>query len=41
MVNFFLLVFDSLQGIVSRECSSRRVPLHISNVAHQLFLAGN
>lgn len=28
------------QGIVSRECSSRRVPLHIATVALQLFLAG-
>lgn len=34
-------IFVKDLGIVSRECSSRRVPLHISNVAHQLFLAGS
>lgn len=28
------------QGIVTRESSSRKVPLHVANVAHQLFLAG-
>ncbi|KAI5660288.1 hypothetical protein M9H77_29081 [Catharanthus roseus] len=34
-------IFVKDLGIVSRESSSRRVPLHISNVAHQLFLAGS
>lgn len=29
-----------VQGIVSREGSSRKVPLHVSNGAHQLFLSG-
>ncbi|XP_062073864.1 uncharacterized protein LOC133778058 [Humulus lupulus] len=34
-------IFVKDLGIVSRECSSRRVPLHISTVAHQLFLLGS
>nr|XP_048329007.1 uncharacterized protein LOC107418532 isoform X2 [Ziziphus jujuba var. spinosa] len=34
-------IFVKDLGIVSRECLSRRVPLHISTVAHQLFLAGS
>ncbi|PIN24299.1 putative dehydrogenase [Handroanthus impetiginosus] len=34
-------IFVKDLGIVSRECSSRRVPLHVSNVAHQLFLSGS
>ncbi|KAA8542841.1 hypothetical protein F0562_023993 [Nyssa sinensis] len=34
-------IFVKDLGIVSRECSSRRVPLHISTVAHQLFLSGS
>lgn len=29
-----------VQGIVSREGYSRKVPLHVSNAAHQLFLSG-
>ncbi|KAL3512167.1 hypothetical protein ACH5RR_024884, partial [Cinchona calisaya] len=36
-----LNIFVKDLGIVSRESSSRRVPLHIANVAHQLFLAGS
>ncbi|EPS71552.1 hypothetical protein M569_03207, partial [Genlisea aurea] len=34
-------IFVKDLGIVSRECSSRKVPLHVSNVAYQLFLAGS
>ncbi|XP_024020890.1 uncharacterized protein LOC21392166 isoform X1 [Morus notabilis] len=34
-------IFVKDLGIVSRECSSRRVPLHISTVAHQLFISGS
>ncbi|KAM7479632.1 hypothetical protein LguiA_027845 [Lonicera macranthoides] len=34
-------IFVKDLGIVSRECSSRRVPLHIATVAHQLFLSGS
>uniref|UniRef100_A0A5B7BKZ0 Ketose-bisphosphate aldolase class-II family protein n=1 Tax=Davidia involucrata TaxID=16924 RepID=A0A5B7BKZ0_DAVIN len=34
-------IFVKDLGIVSRECSSRGVPLHISTVAHQLFLSGS
>ncbi|EYU40112.1 hypothetical protein MIMGU_mgv1a000277mg [Erythranthe guttata] len=34
-------IFVKDLGIVSRECSSRRVPLHVSNAAHQLFLSGS
>jgi 3-hydroxyisobutyrate dehydrogenase-like beta-hydroxyacid dehydrogenase len=33
-------IFVKDLGIVTREGSSRKVPLHISTVAHQLFLAG-
>ncbi|GFP85850.1 uncharacterized oxidoreductase ygbj [Phtheirospermum japonicum] len=33
-------IFVKDLGIVSRESVSRRVPLHVSNVAHQLFLSG-
>lgn len=29
-----------VQGIVSREGSARKVPLHVANGAHQLFLSG-
>ncbi|RAL50106.1 hypothetical protein DM860_007780 [Cuscuta australis] len=36
-----LNIFVKDLGIVSRECSSRRVPLHLSCLAHQLFLAGS
>ncbi|XP_027169036.1 uncharacterized protein LOC113768766 [Coffea eugenioides] len=36
-----LNIFVKDLGIVSHECSSRRIPLHIANVAHQLFLAGS
>lgn len=28
------------QGIVSRECAHRKVPLHVASAAHQLFLSG-
>nr|XP_016494021.1 PREDICTED: uncharacterized protein LOC107813285 isoform X2 [Nicotiana tabacum] len=34
-------IFMKDLGIVSREGSSRRVPLHIANIAHQLFLSGS
>ncbi|XP_065849277.1 uncharacterized protein [Euphorbia lathyris] len=34
-------IFVKDLGIVSRECSIRKVPLLISTVAHQLFLAGS
>ncbi|KAL6576381.1 hypothetical protein OROHE_000162 [Orobanche hederae] len=34
-------IFVKDLGIVSRECSSLRVPLHVSNVADQLFLSGS
>ncbi|KAL6586472.1 hypothetical protein OROMI_001460 [Orobanche minor] len=34
-------IFVKDLGIVSRECSSLRVPLHVSTVAHQLFLSGS
>lgn len=40
IIRFLCSNYNHLQGIVSRECLSRRVPLHISTVAHQLFLAG-
>ncbi|EOY21354.1 Ketose-bisphosphate aldolase class-II family protein isoform 3 [Theobroma cacao] len=33
-------IFVKDLGIVARECSTRKVPLHISTMAHQLFLAG-
>ncbi|CAH9075882.1 unnamed protein product [Cuscuta epithymum] len=36
-----LNIFVKDLGIVSRECSLRRVPLHLSNLAHQIFLAGS
>ncbi|XP_071714796.1 uncharacterized protein [Rutidosis leptorrhynchoides] len=34
-------IFVKDLGIVARECASRRVPLHISTVAPQLFLSGS
>ncbi|KAL2242941.1 UNVERIFIED_CONTAM: L-threonate dehydrogenase [Sesamum indicum] len=34
-------IFVKDLGIVSRECASRKVPLHVSNIAHQLFLSGS
>ncbi|XP_010459440.1 PREDICTED: uncharacterized protein LOC104740519 [Camelina sativa] len=34
-------IFVKDLGIVTREGSSRKVPLHISTVAHQLFVAGS
>ncbi|XP_057973256.1 uncharacterized protein LOC131161483 [Malania oleifera] len=34
-------IFVKDMGIVSNECSSRKVPLHIATVAHQLFLSGS
>ncbi|KAJ8753715.1 hypothetical protein K2173_026391 [Erythroxylum novogranatense] len=34
-------IFVKDLGIVSHECSSRKVPLYVSTVAHQLFLAGS
>ncbi|CAI9113691.1 OLC1v1014344C1 [Oldenlandia corymbosa var. corymbosa] len=36
-----LNIFVKDLGIVSREAASRHVPLHVANVAHQLFLAGS
>ena len=32
--------YNCPQGIVSHECSSYKVPLLLSTVAHQLFLSG-
>ncbi|GAV82289.1 NAD_binding_2 domain-containing protein, partial [Cephalotus follicularis] len=34
-------IFVKDLGIVAQECASCKVPLHISTVAHQLFLAGS
>ncbi|CAN1235969.1 L-threonate dehydrogenase [Linum grandiflorum] len=34
-------IFVKDLGIVSHECSSRNLPLHIATLAHQLFLAGS
>ncbi|KAK9925739.1 hypothetical protein M0R45_023006 [Rubus argutus] len=34
-------IFVKDLGIVTHECSIRKVPLHISTVAHQLFLSGS
>uniref|UniRef100_A0A7N2MRP9 Ketose-bisphosphate aldolase class-II family protein n=1 Tax=Quercus lobata TaxID=97700 RepID=A0A7N2MRP9_QUELO len=34
-------IFVKDLGIVSHECSSHKVPLHIATVAHQLFLSGS
>lgn len=34
-------IFVKDLGIVSRECSSRKVPLHVSTAALQLFLSGS
>ncbi|OVA01688.1 Ketose-bisphosphate aldolase [Macleaya cordata] len=34
-------IFVKDLGIVSHECSSRKLPLHISTVAHQQFLSGS
>ncbi|KAF8398972.1 hypothetical protein HHK36_014837 [Tetracentron sinense] len=34
-------IFVKDLGIVSHECSSRKVPLHVSTVAHQQFLSGS
>ncbi|GMQ11553.1 hypothetical protein CsSME_00054150 [Camellia sinensis var. sinensis] len=34
-------IFVKDLGIVSRECSYRKVPLHIATVAYQLFLSGS
>ncbi|KAG6589640.1 hypothetical protein SDJN03_15063, partial [Cucurbita argyrosperma subsp. sororia] len=34
-------IFVKDLGIVSRECASHKVPLHLSVAAHQLFLAGS
>ncbi|KAL2923044.1 L-threonate dehydrogenase [Bienertia sinuspersici] len=36
-----LNIFVKDLGIVSHECSSRKVPLHVAVMAHQLFLAGS
>lgn len=36
-----LNIFVKDLGIVSHECSSRKIPLHIAVTAHQLFLAGS
>ncbi|KAM1938337.1 hypothetical protein FF1_015948 [Malus domestica] len=34
-------IFVKDLGIVSQDCSVRKIPLHISTVAHQLFLSGS
>lgn len=34
-------IFVKDLGIVCRECSHRKVPLHIASAAHQLFLSGS
>ncbi|KAB1223159.1 putative oxidoreductase YgbJ [Morella rubra] len=34
-------IFVKDLGIVARECSYRKVPLHIATIAHQLFLSGS
>ncbi|KAK9106027.1 hypothetical protein Scep_022871 [Stephania cephalantha] len=34
-------IFVKDLGIVSHECSSRKIPLHISTVAHQQFISGS
>ncbi|KAK8525941.1 hypothetical protein V6N13_017024 [Hibiscus sabdariffa] len=34
-------IFVKDLGIVARECSAHKVPLHISTIAHQLFIAGS
>ncbi|XP_021614758.1 uncharacterized protein LOC110616633 isoform X3 [Manihot esculenta] len=34
-------IFVKDLGIVSHECSTHKVPLHVATVAHQLFLAGS
>lgn len=36
----FIFLFDVIQGIVSNESSNLKIPLHISNASHQLFLSG-
>ncbi|GMH14095.1 hypothetical protein Nepgr_015936 [Nepenthes gracilis] len=36
-----LNIFVKDLGIISNECSSRKLPLHIAVTAHQLFLAGS
>lgn len=36
-----LNIFVKDLGIVSHECSSRKIPLHVAITAHQLFLAGS
>ncbi|XP_021762564.1 uncharacterized protein LOC110727308 [Chenopodium quinoa] len=36
-----LNIFVKDLGIVSHECSSRKIPLHVAVTAHQLFLAGS
>ncbi|PPD75753.1 hypothetical protein GOBAR_DD27319 [Gossypium barbadense] len=34
-------IFVKDLGIVARECSAHKIPLHISTIAHQLFIAGS
>ncbi|XP_057547282.1 uncharacterized protein LOC130825855 isoform X2 [Amaranthus tricolor] len=36
-----LNIFVKDLGIVSHECASRKIPLHVAVAAHQLFLAGS
>ncbi|XP_010693952.2 uncharacterized protein LOC104906826 isoform X1 [Beta vulgaris subsp. vulgaris] len=36
-----LNIFVKDLGIVSHECASRKIPLHVAVTAHQLFLAGS
>ncbi|VAI84948.1 unnamed protein product [Triticum turgidum subsp. durum] len=38
---FYELLPLFLNGIVSRESSNLRIPLHVSSVAHQLFVSGS
>lgn len=35
-----MLVFCIFQGIVSFESSNLRIPVHVSSIAHQLFISG-
>lgn len=41
MLAFIECSFCSFQGIVAKECSMHKVPLHVATAAHQLFLQGN
>ncbi|EMS57449.1 Fructose-bisphosphate aldolase [Triticum urartu] len=39
--SFYELLSVFVNGIVSRESSNLRIPLHVSSVAHQLFVSGS